>query len=99
MVEAAPLAGWVTWVGVSMFMGGVSICILGIESYANERRDPPLDRFGTATVFHEAWLVGWVAIDAGVYLMFETAPGDIAGIMAAAYLLMFPLKLLLRPHR
>jgi hypothetical protein len=90
---------WLHWVGLSFFMGGAAICAMSVESYANERRDPMRDRLGTSTVFHEAWMVGWVSIDAGVFMMFDTGPGDIAGIILVGFVLMLPVKMLLRPHR
>ena len=89
---------WAHWVGLSFLLGGAAICAMSVETYANERREPALDRLGTSTVFHEGWLIGWVSIDAGTYMMFETTPGDIAGVMIVGYLVMLSVKRLLRPH-
>lgn len=91
------MTSWAEWAGWSLFYTGLAIGMLSLESYAAERRAPGQDRFGTATIFHEAWLAAAVMVTAGLNLVFDTGPRDVLLMLGAAWLLMYLVKRLLRP--
>lgn len=91
------MTAWATWVGCSLFFGGMALGLLCMESYSAERADPEFDRAANAAVFDTGWLIASVSVTAGLFLVFDTGTRDILAMLAAAYVLMIAVKRLLRP--